>query len=334
MNTLSNLNVTGSVVEAVGSLIRNDQREKALKYVACGHCNVNSVVVQHAVHDDSTAVVLVTAGITASQRDQIYPARVAYRVDANGKCLDWLPSPASKCSCVVNEFFCAHQLALAAVTAVLGHLSARALPPLLVTAEYLKQFLPEPVLLLESIPMMTSSAFSLPRVFPRGWGQLVDRGFSSCTAAYENLFFPAFAKDLCRSITLDAKLQSSDRYVVETFFSRVKEFLLLSTTVPVERAWQLESAWVCARTCMPRCGRPCPGRPRSRPCATPSPRSWRLLVWRRLAGHFLGCSGNSPKCVVCVVCVLYVFQQYVYNVWCFYEFFLAIISHVIEFNIC
>ena len=188
------------------------------------------------------------------------------------------------------------------------------------TAEYLKQFLPEPVLLLESIPMMTSSAFSsqhrtglegldycagktagfdgvpsvgagtpnrdnlravvrtilewvenrsaageqdskaqrvlsevmraeLLRVFPRGWGQLVDRGFSSCTAAYENLlqcFFPAFAKDLCRSTILDAKLQSSDRYVVETFFSRVKEFLLLSTTVPVERAWQLESAWVCA----------------------------------------------------------------------------------------
>jgi hypothetical protein len=89
----------------------------------------------------------------------------------------------------------------------------------------------------------------LLRVFPRGWGQLVDRGFSSCTAAYENLlqcFFPAFAKDLCRSTILDAKLQSSDRYVVETFFSRVKEFLLLSTTVPVERAWQLESAWVCA----------------------------------------------------------------------------------------
>jgi hypothetical protein len=28
------------------------------------------------------------------------------------------------------------------------------------------------------------------------------------------------------------------------------------------------------------------------------------LVWRRLAGHFLGCSGNSPKCVVCVVCYM------------------------------
>ena len=40
-------------------------------------------------------------------------------------------------------------------------------------------------------------------------------------------FFPAFAQDLCRSTILDAKLQSSDRYVVETFFSRVKEFLLV-----------------------------------------------------------------------------------------------------------
>jgi hypothetical protein len=29
MNTLTNLNVTESVVEVVGSLIRNDQREKA-----------------------------------------------------------------------------------------------------------------------------------------------------------------------------------------------------------------------------------------------------------------------------------------------------------------
>ena len=75
-------------------------------------------------------------------------------------------------------------------------------------------------------------------------------------------------------------------------------------------------------------------------------------MWRRLAGHFLGCSGNSPKfvcvyvcvcvcvrvcvcvcgvcgvcgvrgvCVVCVVCVyVCVFQQYVCNVWCFCESF-------------
>jgi hypothetical protein len=89
----------------------------------------------------------------------------------------------------------------------------------------------------------------LLRVFPRGYGQLVDRGFSSCTAAYEHLvqcFFPAFAKDLCTSNIIDAKKQSADRYVVETFFSRVKEFRVLSVTVPVERVWMIESAWVCA----------------------------------------------------------------------------------------
>jgi hypothetical protein len=59
-------------------------------------------------------------------------------------------------------------------------------------------------------------------------------------------FFPAFAKDLCTSNIIDAKKQSADRYVVETFFSRVKEFRVLSVTVPVERVWMIESAWVCA----------------------------------------------------------------------------------------
>jgi hypothetical protein len=63
------------------------------------------------------------------------------------------------------------------------------------------------------------------------------------------------------------------------------------------------------------------------------------LVWRRLAGHFLGCSGNSPKCVVCVVCVVCYMCSNSMNSMCimcgvFYEFLLAIISHVIEFNIC
>ena len=141
-------------------------------------------------------------------------------------------------------------------------------------------------------------------------------------------FFPAFAQDLCRSTILDAKLQSSDRYVVETFFSRVKEFLL-----------------VCALSATDLYA-PLAARVLGRLCCRPSPRSWRLVVWRRLAGHFLGCSGNSPKCVcvcgvwcvwcgVCVVCCTrYVFQQSVYIVWRFYEFFLAIISHVIKFNIC
>jgi hypothetical protein len=83
----------------------------------------------------------------------------------------------------------------------------------------------------------------LLRVFPRGYGQLVDRGFSACTAAYEHLvqcFFPAFARDLCTSNIIDAKKQSADRNVVETFFSRVKEFRTLSVTVPVERMWMIE----------------------------------------------------------------------------------------------
>jgi hypothetical protein len=98
-------------------------------------------------------------------------------------------------------------------------------------------------------------------------------------------FFPAFAKDLCRSTILDAKLQSSDRYVVETFFSRVKEFLL-----------------VCALSATDLYA-PLAARVLGRLCCRPSPRSWRLVVWRRLAGHFLGCSGNSPKFVCVCVCV-------------------------------
>ena len=123
-------------------------------------------------------------------------------------------------------------------------------------------------------------------------------------------FFPAFAQDLCRSTILDAKLQSSDRYVVETFFSRVKEFLL-----------------VCALSATDLYA-PLAARVLGRLCCRPSPRSWRLVVWRRLAGHFLGCSGNSPKfvcvcvcvcacvcvCVVCVVCVACVVC--VWCVWC------------------
>ena len=78
---------------------------------------------------------------------------------------------------------------------------------------------------------------------------MVDRGFAACTAAYKHLLqglFPAFAKDLCRETIQDAKKQSADRYVVETFFSRVKNFLMLAGKVPVERAWLLERAWVCA----------------------------------------------------------------------------------------
>ena len=113
-------------------------------------------------------------------------------------------------------------------------------------------------------------------------------------------FFPAFAQDLCRSTILDAKLQSSDRYVVETFFSRVKEFLL-----------------VCALSATDLYA-PLAARVLGRLCCRPSPRSWRLVVWRRLAGHFLGCSGNSPKfvCVYVCVCVCACVCVCVWCVWC------------------
>ena len=111
-------------------------------------------------------------------------------------------------------------------------------------------------------------------------------------------FFPAFAQDLCRSTILDAKLQSSDRYVVETFFSRVKEFLL-----------------VCALSATDLYA-PLAARVLGRLCCRPSPRSWRLVVWRRLAGHFLGCSGNSPKFVCVCICVCVCVCVCVWCVWC------------------
>lgn len=161
---LTSLHLNDTIVEAVGSLIPSDQREKATKYVVCGHCDAETVVVQRAVHDDDSSVVLVTANITASQRDQVYSCRAAFRVDpTSGKCLEWLACPASKCKCVVSSCFCAHQLALVAFTAVLGCLSAEALPPQVVSKDYLRNRLPEPVLLMESIPMMTATAF-LPQI--------------------------------------------------------------------------------------------------------------------------------------------------------------------------
>lgn len=63
----------------------------------------------------------------------------------------------------MSSCFCAHQLALVAFTAVLGCLSAEALPPQVVSKDYLRNRLPEPVLLMESIPMMTATAF-LPQI--------------------------------------------------------------------------------------------------------------------------------------------------------------------------
>ncbi len=86
------------MVEDVGVLIANDQRLKSLKYDACGHFNVESIVVQRAIHDDGSPLVLVTADITVFQRDQVYSCRAAYRVDDDGLCTAWLKPPAVSCT--------------------------------------------------------------------------------------------------------------------------------------------------------------------------------------------------------------------------------------------
>jgi hypothetical protein len=46
MAILTKLILSDGVVEDIGALIANDQRLKSLKYVACGHCSVESIVVQ------------------------------------------------------------------------------------------------------------------------------------------------------------------------------------------------------------------------------------------------------------------------------------------------
>ncbi len=89
------------MVEDVGALIANDQRLKSLKYDAYCHCNVESIVVQRAIHDDGSPLVLVTVDITGSQRDQVYSCRAAYHVDDAGLCTAWLNPPAVSCTCVV-----------------------------------------------------------------------------------------------------------------------------------------------------------------------------------------------------------------------------------------
>ena len=122
---LNKLKLSDAIVENVGLAIANDQREKALNYVACGHCNIDTLSVQHAVHDDGYNLVLVTSDITASRREQTYPCRVAFRVDDNGKACSWVVSPVSKCSCVVWECYCAHQLALLAFVAAIDVLAQR-----------------------------------------------------------------------------------------------------------------------------------------------------------------------------------------------------------------
>ena len=87
--------------------------------------------------------------------------------------------------------------------------------------------------------------------FPAGWARLVDRGFAQLTAAYKNLlqgYYPAFVRDgkISASGANDSKKQSQDRYVVETFFSRVKHWSRLSGVA--KWAWfpYLEHIWVCA----------------------------------------------------------------------------------------
>jgi hypothetical protein len=46
MALLTKVNLSDGVVEDVGALIANDQRLKSLTCVACGHCSVESIVVQ------------------------------------------------------------------------------------------------------------------------------------------------------------------------------------------------------------------------------------------------------------------------------------------------
>ena len=87
-------------------------------------------------------------------------------------------------------------------------------------------------------------------IFPKGFGRLVDRGFTHCTQFYKWLlraFAPAFVNketgDITHRQVLDARLQSSQRYVCEVVFSRVKLFRILTGVCPVNKLQFLNSAW-------------------------------------------------------------------------------------------
>jgi hypothetical protein len=114
-----------------------------------------------AIHDGGSPVVLVTADVTASQRDQVYSClpcsvprrrrRLVYRlieapsllVQLRGGAVVLRPPARSRVVC--------------STVGVLTKASAAGTTP---TKKQLQSCLPEQVLLLEGIPMMTAAAFS------------------------------------------------------------------------------------------------------------------------------------------------------------------------------
>ena len=84
--------------------------------------------------------------------------------------------------------------------------------------------------------------------FPAGWARLVDRGFTHTTGAYLHFlqaFYPAFVKngEIEAGVAADAQKQSSDRYVVEIYYSRVKRWSMLQDTARWSTCSMLDHAW-------------------------------------------------------------------------------------------
>ena len=90
-------------------------------------------------------------------------------------------------------------------------------------------------------------------IFPKKFGRLVDRGFTFCTQWYKNLlkaFAPAFVNretgDITHRQVLDARMQSSHRYVCEVVYSRVKQFRILTGKCHSGKLRYLTAAWYVA----------------------------------------------------------------------------------------
>ena len=84
--------------------------------------------------------------------------------------------------------------------------------------------------------------------FPAEFARLVDKGFTHCTGAYKNFlqaYFPAFVQngEIDATKVKDAKKQSADRYVVETFYARVKRWLILCDRCRYSNIHILDDAW-------------------------------------------------------------------------------------------
>jgi hypothetical protein len=98
--------------------------------------------------------------------------------------------------------------------------------------------------------------------YPPGFGRLVDKGFAWFTNVYykhgNKGIYPAFlmaaskkysksgTKQLTPKEKISARKQSQQRYVVETFFSRVKSFLLLTGEVPWHHIRYINAAFLTA----------------------------------------------------------------------------------------